>query len=75
MRLSNDPGQCGLCPPDTSIRRWELRLILDRGYLVSLLVTWTPWFNRPHALDTDMCPALLVSLYPLSFRIVTVGSR
>jgi hypothetical protein len=75
VRLSNDPGQCGLCPPDTSIRRWELGLVLDRGYFVPLLVTRTPWLDGLHALDTDMCPALLVSLYPLSFRIVTVGSR
>ena len=59
--------------PGTSVCGWEPGHILDWGYFMPLLVTRTPWFDRPHALDTDMCPALLVSLYPLSFRVSTVG--
>jgi hypothetical protein len=58
-----------------SVCRWELGLVLYRGHFVPLPVTRTPWFDRLHALYANMCPALLVSLYPLSFRIVLVGFR
>ena len=53
--MSRDSG--GLFPPDTSVRGWELGLVLDRGYFVPLLVTRTPWLYGLHALDANMCPA------------------
>ena len=61
--------------PGTSVCGWEPGHILDWGYFMPLLVTGTPWLHGPQALYANMCPALLVSLYPLSFRIVLVGFR
>jgi hypothetical protein len=68
-------GISGCVPPGASVGVDKLGLVLDRGYFVALLVTGTPRLYGLHALDTDMRPALLVSLYPLSFRIVVVGFR
>jgi hypothetical protein len=68
-------GISGCVPPGASVGVDKLGLVLDRRYFMPLLVTRTPWLDGFHALDTNMCPALFVSLYPLILRIMLAGFR
>jgi len=50
-------------------------VVLDRGYFVPLSIARTPWLDSLHALNTDMCSALLITLDSLAAYIVPVGLR